>query len=445
MVRVSFTIKIVAILVMGFINCGAQSLYLEENFNYGNSVGDLTSLSTDWNAHSAPGSNPVQYSAAGLNYSGYLSSNIGGSAQYSGGSGSREDVNRVFTSQNSGAVYVSFLVNFSSVTSAADGDYFFHLDSTLFTARVFVKRNGSLFSFGLSKSGTSPFTNGDSTSFIYNIDSTYLLVLKYTFNNSSLTDDIVDLFVNPQLDGAEPAPTLSTGAGDSDADSLYCVSLRQGGSAYSLSLDGIRVSNTWMLSSLPVELSLFTARYNGSVVRLRWRTETEINNYGFELERSNKTGGQEDEWKKIAFIDGSGNSNTPHMYMYEDENIPAGNYRYRLKEIDNDGAFRYSEIVSVRVGTSLKMMLYQNYPNPFNPSTRINYTLARSGRAELKVYDLLGREAAVLFQGVKHAGSYSVEFNSKRLIKHFTAAAGIYFCVLRSGGTVKSIKMILIK
>ena len=87
----------------------------------------------------------------------------------------------------------------------------------------------------------------------------------------------------------------------------------------------------------------------------------------------------------------------------------------------------------------LQFQMRQNYPNPFNPTTMINYQLAANSYTTLKVYDVLGREAAVLVNEVKAVGEYSVSFNG---LKH---SSGIYFARLQSDNKTQMKKMMLIK
>jgi len=68
------------------------------------------------------------------------------------------------------------------------------------------------------------------------------------------------------------------------------------------------------------------------------------------------------------------NSNTAHNYTYADNNLSAGKYAYRLKQIDNDGAFKYSVSTEVEIiGVAKELKLFGNYPNPFNPSTKVQF------------------------------------------------------------------------
>jgi hypothetical protein len=202
---------------------------------------------------------------------------------------------------------------------------------------------------------------------------------------------------------------------------------------------------------IPVELSSFTASVKGDEVTLNWSTASEINNKGFEIERSNVRRQMSDKliWENVGFVEGNGTTTGTSNYGFVDEGLAAGIYNYRLKQIDFDGTFSYSGIIEVNVGLPEVFSLEQNYPNPFNPVTKIKYNIpsVTTGQAQsdtrvlLKVYNLLGREAATLVDEFKPAGSYEVEFNASGL------SSGIYYYKLYLAGTGKfeTRKMILMK
>jgi hypothetical protein len=193
---------------------------------------------------------------------------------------------------------------------------------------------------------------------------------------------------------------------------------------------------------LPVELVSISASVVGSEVVLRWQTATEVNNYGFEIERGSIGMKQSTvEWQKVGFEEGAGTSSSPREYTYSDRRIPAGRYAYRIKQIDKDGSFKYAGEVEVEVGVAPKEFnLVQNYPNPFNPSTTIEFSVPVDGLATLKVFDMLGREVATLFNGESKAGYYNrVVLDASRL------ASGLYFSRLEFGGKQILKKMVLMK
>ena len=184
---------------------------------------------------------------------------------------------------------------------------------------------------------------------------------------------------------------------------------------------------------IPVELSSFTASVSGSDVVLNWSTATETNNLGFEVER------QRTEWEKVGFITGYGTTTEPGYYSYRDKNLSSGVYQYRLKQIDFDGTFEFSNEIEVEVYAPNEFSLEQNYPNPFNPTTKIKYQISEAGFVRLNIYDVLGNEVAILINEEKPAGNYEVRFDASKL------SSGIYFYTLKAGNFIKTNKMILLR
>ena len=199
------------------------------------------------------------------------------------------------------------------------------------------------------------------------------------------------------------------------------------------------------ISQVPVELSSFTASVSGNDVLLKWETASETNNKGFEIQRSDFSD-QKSFWKEVGFVDGFGTSTEKHTYQFKDQNLNAGTYSYRLKQIDFNGIFEYSSIVNVSVETAEQFQLSQNYPNPFNPVTVINYQLTTrlparqvNNFVNLKVYDLLGNEVKTLVNEQKKPGRYSVKFDGSKL------SSGIYYYKLTAGSYTSVKKMMLLK
>ena len=191
---------------------------------------------------------------------------------------------------------------------------------------------------------------------------------------------------------------------------------------------------------LPVELSSFTASINNQSVELKWNTATEVNNYGFEVERlrDSKIAGLQN-WEKIGFVKGSGNSNSLKEYSFVDNNSLSGKVDYRLKQIDNDGEFKYSNIVEVSLSAPTKFSLEQNYPNPFNPGTTIKYSIAKDSFVTMKLYNIVGEEVATLVNEEKPAGYYQIKFDASNL------ASGVYFYTLSTGNFRETKKLVLLK
>ncbi|MEJ2103488.1 MAG: T9SS type A sorting domain-containing protein, partial [Ignavibacteriaceae bacterium] len=209
---------------------------------------------------------------------------------------------------------------------------------------------------------------------------------------------------------------------------------------YDRALDAAEIAATWNISIIPVEFTSFTASVVGTDVKLRWETATEINNSGFSIERKSTNS----EYTEIGFVPGHGTTSEPTTYLFTDENLRAGEYTYRLKQIDFDGTVSYSDEVSADVIAPAVFSLDQNYPNPFNPSTKISFSLAVDSKVSLKIFDVLGQEVASLVNQELTAGIHNYDFNAAGI------NSGVYFYRIEAAGSngvkfVDSKKMILVK
>jgi hypothetical protein len=200
-------------------------------------------------------------------------------------------------------------------------------------------------------------------------------------------------------------------------------------------------------SVIPVELTSFTANVSGNSVVLNWITATELNNSGFDIQRSVTLNEERNlNWQSIGFVQGNGTTTQSNSYSFTDNNIYSAKYYYRLKQIDFDGSFNYSNQIEIDFSLPQAFSLEQNYPNPFNPSTTIKYSIpivisteGRNLNVTLKVFDVLGNEIAVLVDEEKPAGTYEVSFDASSI------SSGIYLYKLQAGSFFDMKKMILIK
>lgn len=216
---------------------------------------------------------------------------------------------------------------------------------------------------------------------------------------------------------------------------------------FTLTLSAQKPSGT-----LPVELYYFQGYFTDGKVILFWGTATEVNNYGFNVERKLPNA----SWTNIGFVFGSGNSNSPKSYYYEDStNLQQAIYHYRLKQIDNDGAFKYSDSIEIstitkvesETNTAAGFSLEQNFPNPFNPTTVISYRLSVNSKVSLIIYDLIGNKVAILVDEEQSAGDHSVKFDATNHIQLTThpLPSGVYFYQLRAENFVETKKLVIAK
>jgi len=217
-----------------------------------------------------------------------------------------------------------------------------------------------------------------------------------------------------------------------------------GSGVYSASAGGFSSFSPFTIGNpgaLPVELTSFTARYFSPEVRLSWSTATELNNYGFEVERSSDG----IIWEEIGFVAGAGNSFSPKQYSFTDNLAESGkldgSMTYRLRQIDRDGTTEYSRVVYVRLGDiSGSVELYPAYPNPFNPSTTLSYSLPESTTLSVRLYNLFGQEIAMLNDTVEQeAGFHTIDFNGAGL------SSGTYIVRFETPGQVLQQRIVLSK
>ena len=204
------------------------------------------------------------------------------------------------------------------------------------------------------------------------------------------------------------------------------------------------ISNTnfTITDPIPVELTSFTVTSSKDGVLIRWETATETNNSGFSIEKSAAGGA----YQTVGFVEGKGTTTEKQYYTFTDRQTPSGSVTYRLKQVDFDGTFAYSNAVEVDVVSPDNFVLEQNHPNPFNPTTSIRFSVKSDAFITLAVYDQLGQQVAMLQSGIVNAGSYSSNFDASKL------PSGIYFYRLtaadqHSGAVVfdKTQKMLLMK
>ncbi len=225
------------------------------------------------------------------------------------------------------------------------------------------------------------------------------------------------------------------------------------GLAPTASVEAITANNTYMfagsdyngvwrriLPGVPVELALFKAEVKNNSVALNWKTATETNNFGFDIERRNsETNNQQNNWERMGFAKGNGTTTEESNYSFVDKDIKSGSYEYRLKQIDLDGSFEYSETVNVQVLSPTEFSLSQNFPNPFNPSTTIKFSVPAAGKVTLEVFNVIGEKVALLVDEVKESGNYDVNFDASQL------SSGTYLYQLKAGSFVETKKMILLR
>ena len=215
---------------------------------------------------------------------------------------------------------------------------------------------------------------------------------------------------------------------NSTSYALSSITDANGCTAASSQLLTLQVSNP-----LPVSLVKFSGMSIRQDVKLEWTTASESNNRGFEVERSTDAA----KWLNIGFVAGSGNSSTTKSYNLTDRNLPSGKYFYRLKQIDLDGKFNLSNILSIDINGNLSYELNQSFPNPSRGSSTITYSIPVKAQVVLAVYDMQGRVVSVLQNGERAAGKYAVTVPANLL------RPGVYYYKLEAGDFKSTRKMII--
>ncbi len=203
----------------------------------------------------------------------------------------------------------------------------------------------------------------------------------------------------------------------------------------SFNIDYIYFDDIVLHYIVPVELTSFTANVLSNTVNLKWNTATELNNSGFEIQRK----ADNSDFVKVGYVAGFGTTTEPKAYSFIEKDLASGNYTYRLKQVDFNGSFEYSNEINVEVVAPVKYSLDQNYPNPFNPSTLIKYSVAKDGFVNVSVFNLIGEKVATLVNGNVKAGSYEVNFNASSF------SSGVYFYSIEAGDFKAVRKMMLMK
>ena len=198
-------------------------------------------------------------------------------------------------------------------------------------------------------------------------------------------------------------------------------------------------------SNLPVQISSFSADVRaGNRVQLEWTTLSEIENFGFEVQKSESA---PSDFRTIAgsFLPGHGTTTLPRQYRYCDTTASPGQWYYRLNQIDLDGSSHYSQSVRVDLNPGVmeeplpaSFALFQNYPNPFNPSTTIGYRLAWRSHVTLAVYNTLGQRVSTLVDQHQPPGYYEVLYDASGM------SSGVYFCRFRAGDYMQTRKLLLV-
>ncbi len=436
------------LIVLGLTSYNSFSqLLMQEEFNYGGSAGNITSVGTGWVGHSGVGSNSIQYATNSLTISGYGGNSAGGSINVTHASGTREDVNKSIGSKiTSGTVYLSAIINVTN-SGTTTGDYLMHFSDTFgaaaaftaksnnFKGRLFIRQGSggaTTFNIGLSKAATAAATVQWSSDLT--VGSTYAIVMRYTIISGTANDSLALYLFNGSIPATEPlTPTLlcadNTG---SDLTSVDAVCIRQGSSGTSTTnVDAIRVALDWANAPLPVTYKSFSVIQAPDANILKWATASESNNSHFDIQRS--IDGK--NFETIGKVKGRGNSSKVSAYQYSDNTfLSAKTIYYRLKQVDFDGKFEFSKTISIS-NNAAKAGISATLPNPFNDELSVTVSSATPTTATVQLMDMIGKLHHSATETLV-AGSNIIHINTTDL------PDGIYFVRLSYNGETFTQKVI---
>lgn len=188
---------------------------------------------------------------------------------------------------------------------------------------------------------------------------------------------------------------------------------------------------------LPVELISFSGAITNNTIILVWSTATELNNYGFEIQKRNP---EKDEFYSIGFVNGTGTSQSRNEYKFTDKNVTKGLNIYRLKQVDFSGEVNYSGEMQIIYELPVEFSLYQNFPNPFNPATEIKFSIPDNRQVNLIIYNSLGEVVTKIIDNkMMQPGIHKIMFDAQDL------SSGVYLYALSQGKNIITKKMLLIK
>lgn len=182
-------------------------------------------------------------------------------------------------------------------------------------------------------------------------------------------------------------------------------------------------------AATPVELAGFESIVSGADVILKWMTASEVDNYGFEIQRAQNL----TDFQPIAFVEGRGTTAEANSYTYRDENLQPGRYEYRLKQMDLDGESVLSSTLTVYIQAPKVFKLEANYPNPFRGATTLTYQSPERTLVTVRIYNVLGQEITQLMSTEIEAGLHTIRWDGRDRNGH-QVAPGMYFVTLLNSG-----------
>ena len=260
----------------------------------------------------------------------------------------------------------------------------------------------------------------------------------YDFNGStSVAARSMDLWINGVIAAND---LVKSGLPDSlQMDSFMFYGASSPANASSLRIDDVTWSTGIAAHPLPVELTLFTAERGDGLVELRWETATELNSFGFIIQR------REDcdtcSWRDLDLIPGGGTSTAPRQYSWSDEHTSKElTYWYRLRQIDRDGSEETCPAVRVQANEAPSgRNMDPPWPNPARDLTTFTFHVYTPERVRIVLYSSSGSRLYELpLPSLLPAGGHILPFRCADLPR------GLYYCVYESNGISEVSALLLI-
>ncbi|MBT7829098.1 MAG: T9SS type A sorting domain-containing protein [Candidatus Marinimicrobia bacterium] len=300
--------------------------------------------------------------------------------------------------------------------------------------------------------GSTTITRGHTAQGSQSIERYYQITTANSASNATLVFHYDDSELNGQTESL--LQLYKSSDGDSWAEQTSTVNT----TANTLTMEGINSFSYWTAAptgsdaSLPVELTSFTASRKGSAVVLNWVTESEIENLGFILARSENEGAWHElaSYKDTPSLSGQGSVSYRTEYNYTDANIANGvEYNYRLADVSYVGDVKYHTLdskIKDENNTLLptEMRIHKNYPNPFNPSTMIAWELGSANRVVLAVYDVNGRLIRELVNSYQSPGYHEAIWDGQDAEGNIVPT-GLYLYRLSSAQQTQTHKMLMLR
>ncbi|MCY7420425.1 MAG: T9SS type A sorting domain-containing protein [Chitinophagaceae bacterium] len=338
-----------------------------------------------------------------------------------------EDVFRNFAVQTSNTVYASFLMQFRATSnlgnSTSAGDYFISFTPTAsasdYRARVFVRQGTApnTIQYGIAATSVSASVPIVWSAVDRDASQVHLITFAYQFVPLA-SNDVTKLWVDKPFSTTEPAPDASSILAGTEPANISRIAIRQGTVAVpNATIDAIVVASSYADATLPLNLTSFKASFNGKATQLKWSTENEVNVSGFAIEKSLDG----INFSQIDFVSAKNNS-THTEYSNMDDKVKGGTSYYRLKQVDKNGAFKYSSIEVIKNSLTIKTEVF---PNPTRGNLTINHGVAIKGAA-IKVMNIEGNLIKTM---PVQSGSTQTALSVTELIK------GNYLLVFQNDGT----------